>query len=184
MGRGGRRSKLTRERTERFVEMIRRGATIPTAASALGINPQTIHAWLHIGRKEDAPPLYRKFATEVDAAMAEWEIAQVERITRASETTWQAAAWLLERRLPDSWGRRERLDVRQATVISRLDESVRERLLSDDEVIRAVEAVAGRLAATESCDDGEPANERELQTPETHTLSEHSDDSNTDEQDG
>ena len=181
MGRGGRRSKLTHERIERFVEMIRRGATIPTAAAALGINPQTIHAWLHIGRKEDAPPLYKKFATDVDAAMAEWEIAQVDRISRASETTWQAAAWLLERRLPDSWGRRERLDVRQATVISRLDESVRERLLSDDEVIRALESVAGRLATAESSDDGEPANEGELQTPETYSLPEHADDSNIDE---
>ena len=31
-------------------------------------------------------------------------------ITVASETTWQASAWWLERRRPNDWGRKERVE--------------------------------------------------------------------------
>ena len=49
----------------------------------------------------------------------------LEQIQKAAEgdpknqfkPTWQAAAWYLERKHPDRWGRRERVDVNQSTEI-------------------------------------------------------------------
>jgi hypothetical protein len=48
-------------------------------------------------------------------AAAVGEAALLGRIRIASETTWQAAAWLLERRYPKHWARKDVIEVRGAT---------------------------------------------------------------------
>jgi hypothetical protein len=49
---------------------------------------------------------YARFTLDVSAALAEAEDKLLGIIDDAAKTTWQAAAWKLERRWPSRWGRR------------------------------------------------------------------------------
>ena len=59
---------------------------------------------------QEREALYLEFFGAVTKGAADGEMAAAARIHAASQTTWQAAAWLLERRYPDKWGARHRLE--------------------------------------------------------------------------
>src|SRR5215204_2993632 len=99
-------SKYTPERVERLLQAIRIGAPIKMACSYAGIDHGTFLNW-------------RERYSEFSAAIKEAEgiavvgwLAKIEKA--ASDGNWQAAAWKLERRYPEDFGRRDRveLDVR------------------------------------------------------------------------
>jgi hypothetical protein len=57
-------------------------------------------------------PLYADFAHAVEKARGEFVARRIRRIEQAAEGgTWTADAWAVERVDPDTWGRRDRLDV-------------------------------------------------------------------------
>ena len=60
---------------------------------------------------EAADSLFALFADELTRATAKGEATLVEAIRAHRYTDWRAAAWLLERRHPERWARRDRLDV-------------------------------------------------------------------------
>jgi hypothetical protein len=56
--------------------------------------------------------LYASFADGVEKARGEFVARRIRRIEQAAEGgTWTADAWAVERVDPDTWGRRDRLDV-------------------------------------------------------------------------
>lgn len=86
-----------------------------TAAAYAGIHVDTIENWIKRGAQAEqnddttAPELpYRAFYVSVQEAFAAAEIRDVALIGKAATDQWQAAAWRLERRYPEKWGRRER----------------------------------------------------------------------------
>lgn len=114
--------KYTEERQEALVNAIRMGAPGGTAAGYAGIGSYSYYAWRRLGDRE----LTRREAGEtpdpgmdwavaftiaVDEAKAAFEVRNVGLIQRAAQDTWQAAAWLLERRHPDRYGRVTRSEV-------------------------------------------------------------------------
>lgn len=118
----GRPSKLTEKAQETICEALRVGCYREAAARAAGIGHTTLYRWLEQGeadeeRDEDSP--HRAFREAVLAAEAWGEVDAVELIRKAARnpTTWQAAAWLLERKYADRWGRRERHTV-ESTVVA------------------------------------------------------------------
>ncbi len=108
MARRGRRSKLTPEVQETICRYVRQGLTYETAARAAGISESTFYRWRARGEKAQRGK-FRQFWEAVKKAEAEAEQRLVERILAASRDSWQAAAWILERRYPDRWGRRDRV---------------------------------------------------------------------------
>ncbi len=103
--------KLDEERAETIVLYLRTGAFIETAASAAGISKQTLYSWLRAGRKKGADKKLRKFWRDTREAMAMSEVQAINQIAQAAQDgQWQAAAWHLERKYPDRWGR-QRLEV-------------------------------------------------------------------------
>lgn len=85
-------SKLTAQTTAAICEMIRRGLSLRRAGEALGIHHSTIGRW-----REEHPD----FASAVVTAEAEFVQNQLATIRKAAVNgSWQAAAWMLERRLP------------------------------------------------------------------------------------
>ncbi len=99
------------ERVRTLLEALRAGSFIWTACRAAGISQSTLRRWLERGRSKDerdAP--YRAFRRDYRAAMAEAEIEALQTIRRAGSEgiagSWQASAWLLERRFPIRWQRR------------------------------------------------------------------------------
>lgn len=99
----------------KIVASLRAGAYPETAAALAGINRDTLYDWLKKGRGDDKTPPREPFATfarEVEAAMAEAELRDLEILRRAAEDgVWQASAWRLERRWPQRWGRRQEIGI-------------------------------------------------------------------------
>jgi hypothetical protein len=91
---------------ERICELIRQGNYSGTAALLSGVGSRTFYRWMAQGRKAKSGA-FRQFWQAIKKAEAEAECAFVAGIHRASKTTWQAAAWWLERRYPLRWGKRE-----------------------------------------------------------------------------
>lgn len=94
-------TKRTPEREARIFEALRVGNTRPTAAAYAGISERTLRYWA----EQSAV-----FADALRAREAEAEMAATAAIWRAAkEGDWHAAAWFLEHRYPDDWGRTTRV---------------------------------------------------------------------------
>ena len=106
----GRPGKLTPETHKAIVDAVRAGNYAETAAMAAGITPATFYNWTARGR-EAKQGIYFEFLDAIEKAKASAEIRDVALIERAATDTWTAAAWMLERKFPARWGRREKLEV-------------------------------------------------------------------------
>lgn len=94
MDKKGRPTKFTSDRRSKIVEALKRGNTRTVAVALAGISYETFCQWL-----KKSPD----FSEEIKTAEAEAELASVQVIREAAITTWQAAAWWLERRRPEEW---------------------------------------------------------------------------------
>jgi len=108
----GRPTDLTPDTQSRIVEALRAGNYIDAACAYAGIGTTTYYRWMQRAQDPTAPDIYRDFRDAVERARAEAEIRNVGLIQRAaSDGTWQAAAWFLERSHPRKWGRHDRHEV-------------------------------------------------------------------------
>lgn len=121
----GRPSKLTPEVQERLVSAIRQGLKYDTACALAGISYYTMRNWVIAGEGA-ADGIYFNFLTALKKAEAEAEQDLVKSIKDAGKREWQANAWILERRHPERWARRERSE--NVTVNIDLDQLTDEQL--------------------------------------------------------
>lgn len=92
----------TDSRVQIVLEALRAGNTRRAAAAYAKIDQNTFYRWLDKGT----------FRDDVEKAEADAEVRALAIIIRAAQGgTWQAAAWWAERRRPDDYGRRDKLDV-------------------------------------------------------------------------
>jgi hypothetical protein len=96
-------SKYTPERVERFLQAVKLGSTYRLAAAYAGISHETYATWL------DTKPEFFAAVKEAEGAAVVGWLAKIEKA--ANEGNWQAAAWKLERRLPEDFGRKDRQSV-------------------------------------------------------------------------
>lgn len=84
-------------RRRRLLDALTCGATLKLAAAAAGVSDDTLARW----RKR-----YPELQDEIDQAEATGAVAALATIRQAAQGgTWQAAAWILERRYPSDYGR-------------------------------------------------------------------------------
>jgi transposase len=108
----GRPTKLTPEVQDKIVTALRAGNYQETAATYAGISVPTFYRWMEQGATPDADVIYREFREAVEKAKADAEVRDVALIDRAAaDGNWQAAAWKLERKFPNRWGRVNRTEV-------------------------------------------------------------------------
>jgi transposase len=101
-------TKLTDEVEEEVLKAIRAGASLAAAAQFAGIDASTFYRWTERGDLAGtgrADARFRRFRTRVEQARAQAEVRDVTIIAKASERDWRAAAWRLERRNPQRYGR-------------------------------------------------------------------------------
>jgi len=101
----GRPQCYTAAKAALIVEAIRRGMPLKLAAAAGGVSYNTFVRWRNDGSNPDGPPHLKAFLNQI--RMVEAEAAQriVGLIESAAEKSWQAAAWMLERRYPEIYGK-------------------------------------------------------------------------------
>lgn len=127
-----RQSKLTPERQARLCEAIGLGATYAHACNYAGISYETFRRW-----QRENVAFHDAIKMAEGKATVGW-LAKIER--EADNGSWQAAAWKLERRYPNDYGRR---DGTRATQEPQEDVSNAEQVRSD------VLARISRLMASE-----------------------------------
>lgn len=99
----GRPSKRTPEREQRILDALRAGSTRKTACAHAAVEQHTFQRWVL---------RFAHFAQAVEKAEADAQLRHEAVIAKAAQDgTWQASAWWLERRRPEDYGRRERLEV-------------------------------------------------------------------------
>jgi hypothetical protein len=109
MKKPGRPSKFSADKASRILKAIRKGTPLKDAASVAGVSYDALNDWLNKGQREKAG-VFRQFFLAYKRADAECVEEAASRVQTASQKNWQAAAWILERRRPEIYGRRSRLE--------------------------------------------------------------------------
>lgn len=109
----GRPSKLTPALQAKVAELLRAGMSRSAVAGAVRVSAAALKEWIARGEGRDPErprdPEYEAFAAAVHEAEGEFEQSLIKAI-KAKATgpfgDWRAAAFLLERRFSESWGKR------------------------------------------------------------------------------
>ena len=111
--------KLTKKRIDALAEALRKGVIIKHACVGAGICEKTYHNWQNeasdneldpldpeesLGKNPNRDDVLRYFVRETSRALNDYSSELLEKIHNAD--SWQAAAWILERRFPEEFGRR------------------------------------------------------------------------------
>ena len=136
---------------EKFLYAIEKGATYATACGFAGISYDAFYAWrkkaelilnMPIELLADHPDkIYVDFYWRVKEVESFAAMKWLDKIEQAANVQWQAAAWKLERRHPEQYGRTEK-DKHEDT-----DNSLVEKARLD--VTKLKEDEHGRSSATE-----------------------------------
>jgi hypothetical protein len=97
--------KYKPELVEQLIKYIKAGNYIKTACEAVGIDESTFYKWGKRAEKKEEP--YFQFFQSIKRAESEAIIRNVITIQSAAKRKWQAAAWFLERKDYERWGRKE-----------------------------------------------------------------------------
>lgn len=128
----GRPTKLTPDTLNKIEVLLQNGNYIETAAAVCGISKSTLYLWLKRGARSKKG-IYRDFSDAVIKAQGLAEARDVSIITKAASDDWKAAAWRLERKFPNKWGRRINIaDAGKIDPKELSDEELLELLESDD----------------------------------------------------
>lgn len=103
------KKKLSIELVENVLKLISEGQTIKAACANSNIGQTVYYNWIKRGRADaDAgvKSVQRLLFDGVPEAEAKHEQSHLNVIIAASKTTWQAAAWYLERRYPERYAKR------------------------------------------------------------------------------
>lgn len=104
-----RKPKLNQVFIERAADLLRTGCFQKNVCELLGVAEQTWYRWLREGQAAEKG-IKRDFYEAVNAANAEAEINLVAELQRVAheEKEWRAVAWMLERKFPERWARKDR----------------------------------------------------------------------------
>ncbi len=95
-------------------KLARTGVARDHIARALGIWPSTLNRWIQIGENAADETMEKQLYDRILKAEGEAISRNVAIIQKsAQEGVWQAAAWWLERRYPNHYGRTERINVEE-----------------------------------------------------------------------
>ena len=89
-----------------IVELLRDGHHTSTVCNYAGIDYTTFTGWLRKG-KEGKDKAYYDFYNEVRMAEAEAEVNRLKNIKDHSKIDWKASAWIMERKWPERWAKRD-----------------------------------------------------------------------------
>ena len=101
-------TKLTPEVHEAIVDGINAGLTFRLSCARAGVTPATFYNWLKKGEVAQSGALM-EFFNAVERAKADSALRLISQITLQAPADWRAAAFILERRFPDDYGRRAEL---------------------------------------------------------------------------
>jgi hypothetical protein len=109
----GRKLSLNAELQDKLCGLLRVGVPIVDACTECGISERTFHYWQSRALEKNERKFIH-FLQAVDRAKAQSKIRSIVRIDKAAVNDWRADAWLLERRFPEEFGKRDQMKLHQA----------------------------------------------------------------------
>jgi hypothetical protein len=106
-----------------------------------GIHPATGYRWLKAGRTAQRGEM-REFYEVVERTKTQAKMLLVKKVTAAARTDPKMALEVLNRRYPEEWARRNKVELEDKTPGATKREGVRDR------VVAAIDRVAERLGGT------------------------------------
>ena len=105
----GRKTKLEDDIQQRLIKAIQRGLSIADACEYSGISERTYYYWikkdpLTIENPEEQKK-FLQFLQNIKKAQSECQMYCLDFIMK--DKSWQSKAWLLERRFPDRWAKKD-----------------------------------------------------------------------------
>ena len=102
----GRKTKLTKELVDKFHALLSAGNYVVTACGSLGVSQSAYYDWLKKGESA-GEGIYAEFEQAVKKAESIAEAKWMHQI--GQDASWQSKAWLMERRYPERWSRKDNL---------------------------------------------------------------------------
>jgi transposase len=137
----------TAEVRDLIVHAVQKGALFETAAAYAGIEKETFRAWLKKGRAGKSP--YDELVAGLDMAVCSFEVNALRLINAHACGDWHAAAWLLERKFPERWGRKWQTTGPELAEDGTMLTEDQLDAASDDELLSIIDAVAKVAAKRE-----------------------------------
>lgn len=109
----GRPLKLTDEVRHKLVTALKLGSYVQQAVVYAGIGVSTFYEWMQQASDDEQAGLttpFTELAAAIKKAEADAEVRLLGIVNQAAPANWAAAMTVLERRHPDRWARRERLE--------------------------------------------------------------------------
>jgi hypothetical protein len=122
----GRKTALLQPHMEQtLLDYIRIGTPVRIAVTTAGVSEQTFYSWINRGMAErerlklvkgakenPTEVIFLKFLEQVEQAKAEAITKKVAVIAKSgNDGDWRAAAWWLERQMPEEFGRTDRVEI-------------------------------------------------------------------------
>jgi transposase len=157
------KSKLTPQLQKEIGNNIKLGMPLKFAAEAAGISEATFYNWMERGEKE-SKGRYLEFLEYIKQCQSVAVQLHLKIITKAaSEGSWQASAWILERRHPEEFGRRENLNIKSKNENENLNVNANFELQAPEEIEQAIlnklARIRGRRNSTAAPEEPEPEGE-------------------------
>lgn len=151
----GRKTTYTKEKGDEICSYVSIGLSYTDAIRLAGIPERTFYQWKKNGENNKTP--YKEFLQELKKAEAAFKAVHTQRLQRAAEAgTWQASAWLLERKFPEEYGRSVHrveqsgsLNVITASDVANIMRAIRRVLRQYPEAAQAVDRALSGMAEAE-----------------------------------
>lgn len=119
---------------EAITKALKAGCTKKDACSLASISEQTFYRWLREGEKDSEGGEAWQFCESIKKAIAEARARNVTIIQKHAVNNWTAAAWWLERSDPESWGKRDKVEMTGADGGAMEMKVISENEINDEEI--------------------------------------------------
>jgi hypothetical protein len=153
-------SEFTKKRGESIIKAFSEGLPSDMAAAMIGVTPRVLKQWLReasdlldlavdrdISGFSDRERELCEFLLKFQKALAGFHLKNLAYVKRQRGRWWQAAAWILERRYPEYWGKHDKVTHEETRPTSQIDVKV---LIAHPEGARAVSGIFKALAEQQS----------------------------------
>jgi transposase len=107
-----RHTKLTPELTDKICELLEVGMPYHLVCDAVGISESTFYDWINKGNEDNSKKMFSEFSKRVAQSKAKVVEQYLKRLEGYSKDgSVYATTWFLERRCPEDFGRRDKLDL-------------------------------------------------------------------------
>lgn len=114
------KTKFTEPMREALIRYIEGGNTIETACKMVGVHKTQFYRWVKRGEDAREGTTFRKFHDDVQAAEARAEVRAMTILQQGMRDDPKWAAWYLERRLPQQYGRRQYTEQQTGPILVQL----------------------------------------------------------------